>query len=581
MADLAENENLPAWRVRVNEVLERFKALPPNKKFLFYGAVAALFAVVIGLALLNREPAYKILFANLADRDGGQVTAALQQMNIPYQLGAGGVISVPSDQVYDVRLKLAAQGLPKASGVGFELMDNQKFGISQFAEQVNYQRAIEGELARTIESIEAVQTARVHIATPKQSVFVREQEPTTSSVMLNLYPGRVLDPGQIAGILHLVSSAVPGLAVKDVTIVDQDGNLLSQSPDLDASGNGLDSRQLKYVRSVEDDYAKRIEAILEPIFGKGNAHAQVSATLDFSQVEQTSETYRPNSSPNPSSTRSQQIVEKLNNQSTQPTGVPGSLSNQPPSAASAPITLPPGALPGTQTLSGQAVGQNGAVERDITTNYEVDKTISHTTLPQGILKRLTAAVVVNYRNLPDRNGDLKPTPLTAQEMAQVNNLVREAVGFNPQRGDSVNVVNAAFADALAPVTFKDKAITFVGDNAVTILKYVLVAIAALYLLLGVVRPVVREVMRPPRPPAPEPGGEPGFAVEGGRLLAVAGDEELVDENGEPLSEEERNKDPRYLQRKHYADNIEQAREIVKSDPRMAAQIIKEWISSDE
>lgn len=582
MADLAENE-IPAWRVRLNEALERFKALPPNKKFLFYGAVAALFAVVVATVMMNREPAYKILFANLADRDGGQVTAALQQLNVPYQLGAGGVISVPADQVYDVRLKLAAQGLPKASGVGFELMDNQKFGISQFAEQVNYQRSIEGELARTIESIEAVQSARVHIATPKQSVFVRDQQPTTASVMLNLYPGRVLDPGQIAGILHLVSSAVPNLHLKDVTIVDQDGNLLSQSPDLDNGAGGLDSRQLKYMHQVEDDYTKRIEAILEPIFGKGNAHAQVSATLDFSQVEQTSETYRPNSSPNPSATRSQQIVEKLNNASTQPTGVPGALSNQPPSAASAPITLPPGALPGTQTLSGKPLGQNGAVERDITTNYEVDKTISHTTLPQGILKRLTAAVVVNYRSLPDRNGELKPTPLTAQEMQQVNNLVREAIGFNQSRGDSVNVVNAAFADAVPQETMQEKALSFLSDNGITLLKYLLVAIAALYLLLGVVRPVIREVMRPPKP-EPAPGSIEAAAAameQGGTLLAVAGDEELVDENGQPLSEEERNQDPRYLQRKQYADNIESAREIVKADPRMAAQIIKEWISADE
>lgn len=582
MADLAENE-IPAWRVRLNEALERFKALPPNKKFLFYGALAALFAVVVATVMMNREPAYKILFANLADRDGGQVTAALQQLNVPYQLGAGGVISVPADQVYDVRLKLAAQGLPKASGVGFELMDNQKFGISQFAEQVNYQRSIEGELARTIESIEAVQSARVHIATPKQSVFVRDQQPTTASVMLNLYPGRVLDPGQIAGILHLVSSAVPNLHLKDVTIVDQDGNLLSQSPDLDNGAGGLDSRQLKYMHQVEDDYTKRIEAILEPIFGKGNAHAQVSATLDFSQVEQTSETYRPNSSPNPSATRSQQIVEKLNNAATQPTGVPGALSNQPPSAASAPITLPPGALPGTQTLSGKPLGQNGAVERDITTNYEVDKTISHTTLPQGILKRLTAAVVVNYRNLPDRNGELKPTPLTAQEMQQVNNLVREAIGFNQTRGDSVNVVNAAFADAVPQETMQEKALNFLSDNGITLLKYLLVAIAALYLLLGVVRPVIREVMRPPKP-VPAPGSIEAAAAameQGGALLAVAGDEELVDENGQPLSEDERNQDPRYLQHKQYAENLESAREIVKADPRMAAQIIKEWISADE
>lgn len=586
MADLVENAT-PAWRTRLNEALERFKALPPNKKFLFYGAIAALFAVVVGTVLMNREPAYKILFSNLADRDGGQVTASLQQMNVPYQIGAGGVISVPAEQVYDVRLKLAAQGLPKASGVGFELMDNQKFGISQFAEQVNYQRAIEGELAHTIESIAAVQAARVHIATPKQSVFVREQEPTTASVMLNLYPGRLLDPGQIAGMLHLVSSAVPGLTLKNVTIVDQDGNLLSQSPDLD-NGSGLDSRQLKYVRQVEDDYVKRVESILEPIFGKGNAHAQVSASLDFSQGEQTSETYRPNSSPNPSATRSQQIVEKLNNSSTQPTGVPGALSNQPPSAASAPITLPPGALPGTQTLSGKPLGQNGAQERDITTNYEVDKTISHTTLPQGTLKRLTAAVVVNYRNLPDRNGDLKPTPLTAQEMQQVNSLVREAMGFNPTRGDSVNVVNAAFADAVQPETAKERVLNYVTDNAGMLIKYLLVAIAALYLLIGVVRPVIKEVLKPPKPPAPPPmtpeeaaAAAIAAAGEGGRLLGVAGDDELVDENGVPLSEEELNKDPRYQQRKQYTDNLEAARELVKADPRMAAQVIKEWISADE
>jgi len=579
MADLVENA-VPAWRTRLNEALERFKALPPNKKFIFYGAVAALFAVVVGTVLMNREPTYKILFANLADRDGGQVTASLQQMNIPYQLSAGGVISVPAEQVYDVRLKLAAQGLPKASGVGFELMDNQKFGISQFAEQVNYQRAIEGELAHTIESIAAVQAARVHIATPKQSVFVREQEPTTASVMLNLYPGRLLDPGQIAGVLHLVSSAVPGLIVKNVTIVDQDGNLLSQSPDLD-NGSGLDSRQLKYVRSVEDDYVKRVESILEPIFGKGNAHAQVSATLDFSQGEQTSETYRPNSSPNPSSTRSQQIVEKLNNSSTQPTGVPGALSNQPPSAASAPITLPPGAVPGTQTLSGKPLGQNGAQERDITTNYEVDKTISHTVLPQGTLKRLTAAVVVNYRNRPDRNGDLKPTPLTAQEMQQVNDLVREAMGFNQTRGDSVNVVNAAFADALQPESTKDQILNYLSDNAVMLVKYLLVAIAALYLLFGVVRPVMKEVMKPPKPALSPEAAAAELAEKGGRLLAVAGDEEMVDENGVPLSEEERNKDPRYQQRKQYADHLDAARELVKADPRMAAQIIKEWISADE
>ncbi|RBH51620.1 flagellar M-ring protein FliF, partial [Pseudomonas sp. MWU13-2860] len=222
MADLAEENATPVWRSRMNEASDRFKALPNNKKVLFLAAVAAIFAVVVGAVVLNRTPSYKILFSNISDRDGGQVAASLQQMNVPYQLGEGGTISVPSDKVNDERLKRAEQGLNKAGGDVFELMDNQKVGISQFAEQVNYQRSIEGELARTIESVSSVQSARVHIATPKQSVFVRDQQAPTASVMLQLYPGRMLDGGQVAGILHLVSSSVPNLPVKNVTIVDQD-----------------------------------------------------------------------------------------------------------------------------------------------------------------------------------------------------------------------------------------------------------------------------------------------------------------------------------------------------------------------
>jgi flagellar M-ring protein FliF len=309
MADLAEQNATPVWRTRLNEASDRFKSLPNNKKILFLVALAAIFSVIVGAVVLNRQPSYKILFSNIADRDGGQVTAALQQMNIPYQLGDGGTVSVPADKVYDARLRLAAQGLPKAGGVGFELMDNQKFGISQFAEQVNYQRAIEGELARTIEAIGSVETARIHIAIPKQSVFVRDQQQPTASVMLNLFRGRTLDQGQVAGIVHLVSSAVPNLPVKNVTVVDQDGNMLSKLSDKDTAG--MDQTQLGYVRQVEDGYVKRIESILEPIFGQGNIHAQVTANVDFSEVEQTSESYRPNSSPNPSATRSQQIVERL------------------------------------------------------------------------------------------------------------------------------------------------------------------------------------------------------------------------------------------------------------------------------
>ncbi|NWK76451.1 flagellar basal-body MS-ring/collar protein FliF [Aquitalea sp. LB_tupeE] len=585
MADLAEQNPTPVWRTRLNEATDRFKSLPNNKKILFLVALAAIFSVIVGAVVLNRQPSYKILFSNIADRDGGQVTAALQQMNIPYQLGDGGTVSVPADKVYDARLRLAAQGLPKAGGVGFELMDNQKFGISQFAEQVNYQRAIEGELARTIEAIGSVESARIHIAIPKQSVFVRDQQQPTASVMLNLFRGRTLDQGQVAGIVHLVSSAVPNLPVKNVTVVDQDGNMLSKLSDKDTAG--MDQTQLGYVRQVEDGYVKRIESILEPIFGQGNIHAQVTANVDFSEVEQTSESYRPNSSPNPSATRSQQIVERLGSGAANAGGVPGALSNQPPSSASAPITLPPGAAPGTATLSGQAMGQSGALERDITTNYEVDKTIQHTKMPQGVVKRLSAAVVVNYRKMPDKNGEMKPTPLTAQEIQQINNLVKETMGYNSQRGDTLNVVNAAFADAAVPVTMQEKVTDYLTNNASSLIKYALLTIAVLYLLFGVVRPIVKDLVKPQDAVKKGPDGKP-LVDAGGRLLAVAGDDEggaegaaaggkgAVASNPDGTPE-----NPKDAQMRQYNQNLEAARELVKSDPRMAAQIIKEWISSDE
>ncbi|KMN82058.1 flagellar M-ring protein FliF [Chromobacterium sp. LK11] len=580
MADLAEENATPVWRSRMNEASDRFKALPNNKKILFLAAVAAIFAVVVGAVVLNRTPSYKVLFSNISDRDGGQVAASLQQMNVPYQLSEGGTISVPSDKVYDARLKLAAQGLPKAGGVGFELMDNQKFGISQFAEQVNYQRAIEGELARTIEAVGSVETARVHIAIPKQSVFVREQQQPTASVMLSLFRGRLLDAGQIAGILHLVSSSVPNLPVKNVTIVDQDGNLLSKQNGPDEN-SGLDQRQLGYVRQIEEGYVKRIEDILEPIFGKGNSRAQVTASVDFAEVEQTSETFKPNSSPNPSATRSQQISEKLNNGAALPSGVPGALSNQPPSAASAPISLPPGAAPGTATLSGQTMGASGTLQRDITTNYEVDKTIQHTKMPQGGVKRLSAAVVVNYRRMPDKNGEMKPTPLTPQEVQQINNLVKEAMGFNTQRGDTLNVVNAAFADAEVPATLQEKVTDYVTSNGSSLIKYGLLTIAVLYLLFGVVRPIMRDLVKPP---APAKGSEEEAAAQaaaaGGRLLGVAGEEGEEGAAGH-AGGAAGGGDPREAQMRQYTTNLEAVREMVKSDPRMAAQIIKEWISADE
>ena len=258
-----------------------------------------------------------------SDRDGGAIIASLQQMNVPYKFGeGGGAILIAGDKVPEVRLRLAAQGLPKAGGVGFELMDNQKFGTSQFAEQVNYQRALEGELARSIESIGTVESARVHLALPKPSLFVREQKKPSASVVLTLQRGRSIDKGQVSAIVHMISSSVPELDPKSVTVVDQRGNLLSTA---NGSAQGLDVSQLKYVQEIEQGYIRRIEAILQPLVGASNVRAQVAADIDFSVVEHTDEKYQPNQQPGSAAMRSQQSSESNQQGGTPPGGVPGAL----------------------------------------------------------------------------------------------------------------------------------------------------------------------------------------------------------------------------------------------------------------
>ncbi|VFT68830.1 flagellar M-ring protein [Escherichia coli] len=281
--------NATAAQTKSLEWLNRLRA---NPKIPLIIAGSAAVAVMVALILWAKAPDYRTLFSNLSDQDGGAIVSQLTQMNIPYRFSeASGAIEVPADKVHELRLRLAQQGLPKGGAVGFELLDQEKFGISQFSEQVNYQRALEGELSRTIETIGPVKGARVHLAMPKPSLFVREQKSPSASVTVNLLPGRALDEGQISAIVHLVSSAVAGLPPGNVTLVDQGGHLLTQS---NTSGRDLNDAQLKYASDVEGRIQRRIEAILSPIVGNGNIHAQVTAQLDFASKEQTEEQYRPN-----------------------------------------------------------------------------------------------------------------------------------------------------------------------------------------------------------------------------------------------------------------------------------------------
>jgi len=539
---------------------ERFNEMPAGRKMLAMVMIAVIVAALVGSLLWSREPAYRILFTNLPDKDGGAVVQSLEQLKIPFKLDAG-TISVPADKIYDIRLKLAAQGLPKAANTGFELIDNQKFGVSQFAEQVNYQRAIEGELVRSIESISSVEKARVHLATPKQTVFLRDQQKPSASIVLTLHPGRTLDGGQIAGIIHLVSSSIPGLPVSNVTVVDQDGNLLSRSADLMNKGS-LDQRQLQYVNLVERGFVERLETILAPIVGKGNVRAEVTAQIDFSEVEQTSETFKPNSPPNAAAIRSQQSLEQSGRSSEDAAmGVPGALSNQPPGAATAPITAP-------VASAASAVASTGTtnLRKEGTTNFEVDKTIQHVRQSVGNVKRLSAAVVLNYKAGKDKDGKLSYVPFTPAEMTQINNLVREAIGFNKERGDSVNVVNAAFAESipLEEKPLQDRALSYVQNNGTDVLKAFVILVAVFYLLFFIVRPLMKDITRS-REEARTMELDLGEMPMGEHFTADSGSKSDSEEDQQKMSA--------------FADLLQQAKELAKNDPRMVATILREWMAN--
>lgn len=539
----------------------RFNELPATRKMGLAAALAASIALIIGLLLWSSAPEYKVLFSNLSEKDAGTMTTVLQQMNAPYKTEAGGTLLVPAEQVYDLRFKLAAQGLPKGGAVGFELMDTPKLGMTQFQEQIAFQRGMEGELARTVQALSPVESARVHLAIPKPSVFIRDKQMPSASVLVNLHPGRALDPGQVQAIVHLVSSSVPELSPNNITVVDQAGNLLTNKTD-SQSAQGLNASQLDYTRQKESYYAERIEAIVSPIVGQGNVKAEVRADLDFSESEATSESFKPNPTPDTQAIRSQQSVEDINNAGNQAQGVPGALTNQPPGPATAPVNAAPGANAGPNVGAGQ--GGNSS-RKENTTNFELDKTIRHTKEPLGRVKRLSVAVVVNYKaGSKDANGvAAKPTPLTPAELTQINNLVRESMGFNQQRGDTVNVVNAAFTDSKVELDiplWKDP------DNvamAKTLLKNLLIFGLAFYLVFGVLRPILRDMVKPPEPEKSEAGegGAGHIGGEGGEG-GIAGE----GEGHGPVNT--------------YAEILAKVREFAKADPKVTADIVKEWMAKE-
>ena len=540
----------------LTNLIERIGALSLQQKLAAGAALALAIALIVGLLLWSKPADYAVLFSNLDERDGGAIITSLQQMNVPYRFSDNGsAILVPSSQVHDLRLRLAAQGLPRGGNVGFELMDNQKLGITQFAEQINYQRAVEGELARTIQNIGAVSAARVHLAIPKKTGFLRDKEKPSASVMVTLRPGRVLDEAQIAGIVHLVSSSVPELTPDRVTVVDQSGNLLTRSPN--QNKGDLDAKQLAFIQEMEASYVRRVESILEPIVGAGNFKAQVAVDVDFNQTELTSESYRPNPAPD-QAIRSQHIEERYGGDQA-PQGVPGALTNQPPVPATAPITTPEVGQGAAATAAG------GKRERTATINYELDRTIQHTKKALGDVRRLTVAVVINQKTETTREG-VKTIP-SDEELAQLEKLVQNAVGLNPTRGDSITVSGALFAgkvEEIPPPWWKRLWSDPVMVEIVReVLRYLLLAVALVIVYFGVIRPLVRTVATKAETPAP---GAPTAVPPAG---AEEEEEGAIVQLGTV-----RPGDP-------FERKLAELRRIAQNDPKLLANLIKEWLGATE
>jgi flagellar M-ring protein FliF len=547
MAD-ATPATAPDARQPLPQALQRLNALSQRQKMAAAAAIALALSLVVGVWLWSRTPDYAVLFSNLDERDGGAIVAALQQQNIAYRFSPDGrALLIPAGMVHDVRLRLAAQGLPKGGLVGFEVMENQRLGVSQFLEQVNFQRALEGELARTIQSIASVAAARVHLAIPKQTGFLRDEQRPSASVMVTLHPGRVMDTAQVAGIVHLVASSVPRMSNDGVSVVDQDGNLLTHRAD-PLRHAGLDATQLKYVQELEATFIRRIDTILTPLVGSGNFRAQVAADVDFNQVEETAETYKPNPSPD-QAIRSQQTSEQFTRDGG-PMGIPGALTNQPPVPATAPITDP--ALP-----NGGADGVPLNSNRSATVNYELDRTIQHVRQAPGQIRRMSVAVVVNQRSETLPNGQTRAVPLSDEEIGRITELVRQAMGFNAMRGDSLTVSSAPFAAVAADVEpelpfWKDPDMIALGKE---LFKYWLLLGALAIVYFGVIRPLVRTVAAPP------PGA--------GEAPALAGEEAdaRVSLSG--------------AQAPSFEERLARARELAKNDPRAVANLIKKWLEAAE
>jgi flagellar M-ring protein FliF len=549
--------------------------------------LAASVAIGFAVVLWSQQPDYRPLYGSLNGMDASQVVDVLSNAGINYTVEPNsGALLVKSEDMANARMRLAAAGVaPTDSNVGFEILDREQgLGTSQFMEATRYRRGLEGELARTISSLNNVKGARVHLAMPKASVFVRDERKPSASVLVELYPGRALEPSQVMAIVNLIATSVPELDKSQVTVVDQKGNLLSDQQEL--SELTMAGKQFDYTRRMESLFTQRVHNILQPVLGSGRYKAEVSADVDFSAVESTSEMFNPDQP----ALRSEQQVNEQRQSSLPPQGVPGALSNQPPGPAAAPQQAAGAAAPAGPIAAGQPlVDANGqqimdpatgqpmlapypADKREQSTrNFELDRSVSYTKQQQGRLRRLSVAVVVDDQvRIDPATGETTRVPWSADDLARFTRLVQDSVGFDASRGDSVSVINTAFS-ALQGEEIPD--IPFYTQPWFwDIVKQVLGVLFILVLVFGVLRPVLNNITGAGKGKGLGEGGD----VELGRMAGLDG--ELSDDRvslGGPQSI------MLPSPTEGYDAQLNAIKGLVAEDPGRVAQVVKEWINADE
>lgn len=533
--------------------------IPGARQVLLLIGIAAAVAIGVAIVLWSRAPNYALLYANLDEKDAAQVVQALQTSNIDYQLGNGGAaIFVHANELSNVRLKLAAQGLPRGGTASGDAGGDAQspFGMSELAEKVRYQQRLENDLATTISTLQPVRSAKVHLALPKASAFIRDRTRASASVVVALYPGRQLDAPQVGAIVHLVAASVPELDPRQVSVVDQAGQLLTTTDP--GSEAAIGDARFRLVRQLETAYAGRVEELLTPLVGAGHVRAQVFAQMDFTETEKTSENFDPQRT----TLRSEQSASERRADA-QAAGIPGALSNQPPAAPAQPNAANPKAGDATATA---AKTDNGEISSSATRNYEVDRTISHTREPVGKVSRLSVAVALDNKSVPDDKGKPVSTPFTKEEVEQMTALVKSAVGFDEKRGDSVSVVNAPFRGEpdLEPMS-----VPFWDQPALReVFKQGTGALLALGLILIVLRPLLRNLIGPTRP----------------QTLALAGAGEMPAHTfAEPLPDTLTlggRPSPPGTSPLAFEQKVELAKRVVGQDPKQVAQVVKTWVAED-